>query len=75
MTVLRDINRFLSRTQMPPSVFGRLAVGDPRLVHDLRRGRVPRAAMVARIRAFIARAPHDEYVTPCGQPPRRNRRG
>ena len=35
--------------------FGRLAVGDPRLVHDLRRGRQAREPMVAKIETFIER--------------------
>lgn len=56
MTVLRKVERYLQRSQMPATKFGRLAVRDPRLVHDLRNGREPRAAMVARIEAFIARA-------------------
>ncbi|MCW3836118.1 hypothetical protein ACFQ1E_08700 [Sphingomonas canadensis] len=53
MAVLREVEKFLKRTQMPPTKFGRLAVRDPRLVGDLRNGREPRAAMVARIRAFL----------------------
>jgi hypothetical protein len=39
---------------MPPTKFGRLAVRDPRLVHDLRRGREPGPRMVRRIEAFLA---------------------
>ena len=54
MSVLLKIDRYLRRTGMPMSKFGRLAVGDPRLVHDLRRGRQPRAPMVAKIESFIA---------------------
>ncbi|MEG3084863.1 hypothetical protein U1707_14520 [Sphingomonas sp. PB2P12] len=54
MSVLMKIDRYLRRTGMPMSKFGRLAVGDPRLVHDLRRGRQPRAPMVAKIESFIA---------------------
>jgi hypothetical protein len=54
MPIQREIEKFLKRTAMPPSVFGRRAVGDPRLVHDLRNGREPRPATVARIEAFIA---------------------
>ena len=55
MTILIKIDRYLRQTGMPMSKFGRLAVGDPRLVHDLRLGRQPRASMVARIEAFIER--------------------
>lgn len=56
MDLLRAIERFLRRTGMSPSRFGRAAAGDPRFVHDLRLGREPRASTEARIRAFIARA-------------------
>ena len=55
MSVLIKIDRYLRQTGMPTSKFGRLAVGDPRLVHDLRRGRQAREPMVARIESFIAR--------------------
>lgn len=53
MTILVKIDRYLRQTGMPMSKFGRLSVGDPRLVHDLRRGRQARAPMVARIESFI----------------------
>jgi hypothetical protein len=52
--VLRKVEKFLRRTDMPPTKFGRLAVGDPRLVMDLRNGREPRARTVRRIEAFLA---------------------
>ncbi|SNS75032.1 hypothetical protein SAMN06295912_11480 [Sphingomonas laterariae] len=54
MTLLFAIERHLHRTQIPPSRFGRNAVNDPRLVHDLRRGREPRDAMAIRVLAYIA---------------------
>lgn len=54
MPVLRKVEKFLRRSDMPPTKFGRLAVGDPRLVRDLRNGREPRARTVARIEAFLA---------------------
>jgi len=57
MSVLRTIEVYLRHSAMPPTRFGRLAVNDPRLVGDLRRGREPRADTVARIKAFIERAP------------------
>ncbi len=53
MSVLIKIDRYLRRTGMPVSKFGRLAVNDPRLVHDLKRGRQPGRIIVARIEAFI----------------------
>ena len=52
--VLPKIQKFLRRTGMPATKFGRLAVNDPRLVLDLRNGREPRARTVARIEAFLA---------------------
>jgi len=54
MNLLFEIDKFLRRSNMPPTRFGRLAVRDPRLVGDLRNGREPRAATVRKVRAFIA---------------------
>lgn len=54
MTLLTQIDRYLRETDMPETRFGRLAVNDPRLVADLRRGRCPGSRMAARVRAFIA---------------------
>lgn len=53
MAVLRNIQKFLNRSGMPPTKFGRLAVNDPRLVGDLRNGREPGPRMVRRIEAFL----------------------
>ena len=53
MTLLRKIERYLRATDMPATRFGRLAVNDPRLVHDLRRGRQPGRTIRERIDAFI----------------------
>jgi hypothetical protein len=54
MSVQWKIERFLRRTSMSASRFGRLALGDPRLVHDLRNGRELRPPTVARVEAFLA---------------------
>ena len=54
MNLLYDIDKFLRRTNMPPTRFGRLAVRDPRLVGDMRNGREPRAETAERVLAFIA---------------------
>lgn len=54
MCVRHEIEKFLRRTAMPATRFGKLAVGDPGLVRDLRNGREPRPKMVARIEAFLA---------------------
>jgi hypothetical protein len=50
---LGKIDQYLRATKMPPTKFGRLAVRDPRLVHDLRNGREPGPRMIARIEAFL----------------------
>lgn len=54
MSVHWKIEKFLRASEMPATKFGRLAAGDPRLVGDLRRGREPRAQLVARLEAFLA---------------------
>ncbi len=54
MSVHRKIEKFLQRTAMPPTNFGRLAVNDPRLVWDLRKGRELRPSTAARVEAFLA---------------------
>jgi hypothetical protein len=56
MSLLVEIDRYLRRTGMPPTRFGREAVNDPRLVGDLRLGRQPRARVRARIEAWLAAA-------------------
>lgn len=57
MELLGLIERYLKTSHMPETKFGRLAVNDPRLVGDLRRGREPGPAMIARVSAFIAGRP------------------
>lgn len=54
MAVLRKISKFLNKSGMPRTKFGRLAVNDPRLVDDLRNGREPGQRVVRRIEAFLA---------------------
>lgn len=54
MTLLREIEHYLRTSGTSATRFGREALGDPRLVHDLRAGREPRPATIARVRAFIA---------------------
>lgn len=65
MSLLIKIDGFLRRTRMPPTLFGRLAVRDPRLVGDLKRGREPGPAMIRRVEAFIAA--HDTAARPSAQ--------
>ena len=52
--LIRSIEPFLRRHRMAPTIFGRLAAQDPRLVFDLRDGREPGGAMEARCQAFMA---------------------
>lgn len=54
MSLLRAIEICLRATEIPPSRFGRDSVRDPRLVHDLRRGRQPGDRMERRVRAHLA---------------------
>lgn len=53
MSTLRNIERFLRRSGMAPTRFGREAVRDPRLVFDMRRGREPTPAMQRRLEHFM----------------------
>lgn len=53
MHLLTRIERHLRRSGTPPTRFGRDAARDPRLVFDLRNGREPRAALDARLRAYL----------------------
>lgn len=48
-----EVEKFLKRTGMAPTRFGRDAVNDPRLVGDMRNGREPGPRMTGRILAFI----------------------
>ena len=53
MHLLREIEVHLRQTGMAPTRFGREAVRDPRLAHDMKLGREPGSAMTARVLAFI----------------------
>lgn len=68
-SLLQRIEAFLTESAMPPSVFGRAAVHDPRLVSDLRGGREPGTELICRIEHFMNkwRADHRAgHVTPQG---------
>ena len=54
MHIGREVEKFLRRSNMPPTKFGRLAINDPRLVQDLRNGREPGSRVTRRIADFIA---------------------
>jgi hypothetical protein len=51
--LLREVEIYLRRSNIPPTRFGRVMMGDPRFVFDLRNGREPRPGTVARIRHFL----------------------
>ena len=51
--LLRQIERYIRLSGMPPTRFGREAMGDPRFVHDLRLGREPRPKTAARVAAWL----------------------
>ena len=53
MQLLRDVERHLNQSETKPTRFGRDVVRDPRFVFDLRRGREPRPATVAKVRRFL----------------------
>ena len=52
--LLASIDRFLVKRNMAPTHFGRLAVNDPRLVGDMRNGRIPRGRVAAKIEEVLA---------------------
>lgn len=52
-SLLQQIEAFLKEAAMPPTVFGRAAVRDPRLVSDLRGGREPGMRMKTRVEHFM----------------------
>ena len=51
--LLRRIEAFLAESAIPPSVFGREAVHDPRLVTDLRGGRIVGFRVACRVEHFM----------------------
>ena len=61
MELLEQIEAYLAQTRTSPSTFGRVAVGDPRFVKDLREGRQLRSTTEARVKAFLARSVDPEY--------------
>lgn len=50
-----EVEAFLKASTLPPSRFGRDALGDPGFVAELRRGRCPNLRTIERARAFIAK--------------------
>lgn len=54
MELLEQVENYLARTEVPPSTFGRMALGDPRFVDDLRSGRQPRLNTRKRVYAYLS---------------------
>ena len=66
MELLEQVEAYLARTRVPPSTFGRMALGDPRFVDDLRSGRHPRRKTQEKVRAYLAGAGMGSTeVSPC----------
>ena len=61
-SLLQRIEAFLKESAMPPSVFGRVAVRDPRLVSDLRGGREPGRRVICRVEHFMNKWCADRYA-------------
>lgn len=54
MELLEQIEAYLMRSGVSPSTFGRLAVGDPRFVGDLKAGRKLRRGTRERVNAYLS---------------------
>jgi hypothetical protein len=54
--MLIRIEQFIKARRMPPTRFGRDALGDPNLVFQLRDGRELKPNTAARLKAFLDRA-------------------
>lgn len=51
--LLVRIERFMRAKRMPPTRFGREALGDPMFVLQLRQGREPRSSTVQRVLDYL----------------------
>lgn len=56
MELLEQVEGYLARTKVPPSTFGRMVLGDPRFVDDLRTGRKLRRKTQERVRHYLTQA-------------------
>ncbi|WP_048885075.1 hypothetical protein [Aurantiacibacter atlanticus] len=66
MTLLERIENHLRDNDISATTFGREAVGDPRFVLDLRKGRNPRRRTVMRLEAYLAECGANAGVCQCG---------
>lgn len=53
--LLEKVEKHIKHRRMPPTRFGREAVGDPSFVFDLRDGREPRRATVEKVERYLKR--------------------
>lgn len=53
MHLLQRVERYLRKSGTAATTFGRVALGDPRFVFDLRKGREPRRQVMRRVTAFL----------------------
>lgn len=53
--LLDRVEKLLKARRMPPTRFGREALGDPKFVFDLRDGREPRSATIRRVTEYLDR--------------------
>ncbi len=60
--LIRNIEKFLRRTGMSATKFGRLATHDPRFVEDLRNGRIPRDYTERRVEHFMNKYEGNTHV-------------
>ena len=67
MTLLRRVERYLRRTGVPPTTFGREAANDSNLVFDLRCGRECRSPLTRRIDAYLEAAEQKAADLRCGR--------
>lgn len=66
MTLLERIENHLRDNDISATTFGREAVGDPRFVLDLRKGRNPRRKTVLRLEAYLSERGANACVCQCG---------
>jgi len=74
MTLLERIENHLRDKDISATTFGRDAVGDPRFVLDLRKGRNPRRTTVLRLEAYLAECGANACACQCGNDRITNRR-
>jgi hypothetical protein len=54
---LADVEAFISRNKISPSVFGMAAMNDPSFVNTLRSGRQPTLRVVDKVYAYMGKKP------------------